>query len=48
LLKQKVAQNFSISLGYFIFKKNHNEPTKVAQLAKNAQSGHPINQFIFN
>jgi len=23
------------------FQKNHNEPPKVAQLAKNAQSGHP-------
>ncbi len=30
LLKQKVA----IILGYFIFPKNHNEPPKVAQLAK--------------
>ena len=34
LLKQKVA----ITLGYFILSKNHNEPQKVAQLAKN----HPI------
>jgi hypothetical protein len=38
LLKQKVAQNVAISLGYFIFSKNHNEPSRVAQLAKN----HPI------
>jgi hypothetical protein len=36
LLKQKVAQNVAISLGYFIY-----EPPKVAQLAKMAQSGHP-------
>jgi hypothetical protein len=35
LLKQKVAQNVAISLGYFIFPKNHNKPPKVAQLAKN-------------
>jgi hypothetical protein len=41
LLKQKVAQNVAISLGYFIFSKNHNEPPKVAQLAKIAQSCHP-------
>jgi hypothetical protein len=34
LPKQKVA----IILGYFILSKNHNEPPKVAQLAKN----HPI------
>jgi hypothetical protein len=33
-LKQKVAQNVAITLGYFIFSKNHNEPPKVAQLAK--------------
>jgi hypothetical protein len=38
LLRQNVAQNVTISLGYFIFSKNHNEPPKVAQLAKN----HPI------
>jgi hypothetical protein len=38
LLKQKVDQNVTISLGYSIFSKNHNEPLKVAQLAKN----HPI------
>jgi hypothetical protein len=37
-MKQKVAQNVAISLGYFIFSKNHNEPPKVAQLVKN---GHP-------
>ncbi len=35
LLKQKVAQNVAISLGSFSFSKNHNEPPKVAQLAKN-------------
>jgi hypothetical protein len=34
VLKQKVAQNVTIILGYFIFSKNHNEPPKVAQLAK--------------
>jgi hypothetical protein len=38
---QKVAQNVTISLGYFIFSNNHNELPKVAQLAKNVQSGHP-------
>ncbi len=31
LLQQKAA----ISLGYFIFSKNHNEPPKVAQMVKN-------------
>jgi hypothetical protein len=41
LLKQKVAKKVAISLGYFILSKNHNEPPKVAQLAKIAQSGHP-------
>jgi hypothetical protein len=42
LLQQKVAQNVAISLGYFIFSKNHNEHP-IAQLPKwqkNAQSGH--------
>ncbi len=34
-VKQKVAQKVEIPLGYFIFSKNHNEPPKVAQLAKN-------------
>jgi hypothetical protein len=38
LLKQKVAKKVAIILGYFIFSKHHNEPPKVAQLAKN----HPI------
>jgi hypothetical protein len=38
LLKQKVAKKVAIILGYFIFSKNHNEPPKEAQLAKN----HPI------
>ncbi len=31
---QKVAQNVTISLGYFIFSNNHNELPKVSQLAK--------------
>jgi hypothetical protein len=35
LLQQKVAQNVTISLGYFIFSKNLNEPPKVAQRVKN-------------
>jgi hypothetical protein len=35
LLKQKVANNVTISLGYLIFSKKHNEPPKVAQLTKN-------------
>jgi len=35
LLKQKVAKNFAIILGYFIFSKNHNKPPKVAQVTKN-------------
>ncbi len=34
LLEQKIAQNVAISLGYFTFSINHNEPQKVAQLAK--------------
>ena len=34
LLKQKVAQNVAISLGYF-FSKSHNRHPKVAQLVKN-------------
>ncbi len=38
LLKQKWAQNIAISLGYFIFSKNQNEPPKIAQLIKD----HPI------
>jgi len=41
LLEQKRAQNVANSLGYFIFSKSHNEPPKVAPLAKNDQSGHP-------
>jgi hypothetical protein len=41
LLKQKVAQNVTIFMGYFIFSKNHNEPPKVALLSKITQSGHP-------
>jgi len=35
LLEQKIAQNVAISLGFVIFSKNHNVPTKVAQLAIN-------------
>jgi hypothetical protein len=34
LLKQKVAQNVAISLGYFIFSKIHNEPPNVTQFMK--------------
>jgi hypothetical protein len=40
LPKQKVAQKVTIILGYFILSKNHNEPPKVAHLAKIVQSGH--------
>jgi hypothetical protein len=35
LLKQKVAQKVAIIFGYFFPSKNHNEPSKVAQLVKN-------------
>jgi hypothetical protein len=35
LLKQKVAQNDAIVLGCFIISKNNNEPSNIAQLAKN-------------
>jgi hypothetical protein len=35
LLHQKGAQNVAILFGYFIFSKNHDEPPKVAHLAKN-------------
>jgi hypothetical protein len=31
LLKQKIAQNVIITLGYFIFSKNPNKTSKVAQ-----------------
>jgi hypothetical protein len=41
LLKPKVAQKVANILGYFNLSKNHNKPAKVAQLAKNRQSGHP-------
>ncbi len=41
---QKVVQNVTISLSYFIFSKNHKEPPKVAQLGRFAKSGHPGNQ----
>jgi len=34
LLQQKVAQNVTISWGYFIFSSNDNEPPKVAKLVK--------------
>jgi hypothetical protein len=34
LLKQKVAPKVTIIFGYFVLSKNHNEPPKVAQLAK--------------
>jgi hypothetical protein len=37
-----MAQNVPISFGYLIFKKNHNELPKVAQLAKTVPSGHPV------
>jgi hypothetical protein len=35
LLKQKIAKNVAITLGYFVFSKNHNEPPKEAQLVEN-------------
>jgi hypothetical protein len=34
LPEQKVAQKVAIILGYFTLSKNHNEPPKIAQLAK--------------
>jgi len=34
LLNQKVVQNVTISLGYFIISRAHNELPKVAQLEK--------------
>ncbi len=37
MLKQEVSPKF----GTWSFQKNHNELPRVAQLAKNAQSGHP-------
>jgi hypothetical protein len=42
LLKQKVSQNVTISLGHFIVSKNQNEPPKVAQLVKYCSISHPI------
>jgi hypothetical protein len=42
LLQQKVAHTVDISSDNFIFSKHHNEPPKVAQFAKIAQSGHPV------
>jgi hypothetical protein len=47
LLNLKVAQNITVPLGYFIFSKNH-EPKKVAEFAKNAQSGHPDRGIKFS
>jgi hypothetical protein len=47
LLKQKVAKNVAISLGYFIFSKNQNEFSKVAQLAKDCPSSNSLGYFIF-
>ncbi len=41
LIKQKGALNITISLGYFIFSKNHNEPPKVAQLVKSCSIWSP-------
>ncbi len=38
LPKQNIAQNVAFSLGFFCFLKSHNDPQKVAKLAKN----HPI------
>ena len=46
LLKLKVAQKVTIILGYFIFSKNHNEPPKVAQLAKNRPIWSPCLQVF--
>jgi hypothetical protein len=34
VLKQKEAQNVAISLGFFIFSKNHKQVPKLANLAK--------------
>jgi hypothetical protein len=45
MLHQKVAQNITISLGYFIFSKNHNESPKVAQLVKICQIMSPCFDF---
>jgi hypothetical protein len=44
LLKQKVTQNITISLGYFTLSKNHNDHPKVAHLdwKKISKSGHPV------
>jgi hypothetical protein len=40
-LQQKVALKVTNNLGYFILSKNHNEPPKVAQLAKHCQIWSP-------
>jgi hypothetical protein len=37
----KVALKVAI-LGYFMFSKPHNELSKVAKLAENDKSGHPV------
>jgi hypothetical protein len=47
LLKQKVDQKIANILGYFILSKNHNEPPKVVQLSKIAQSGHPAADLFY-
>jgi hypothetical protein len=47
LLKQKVAQDVAIYLGYFIFSKSHNGHPKVAQLAKNCQTWSPCLPTLF-
>ncbi len=46
LIKQKVAQNVAIILGYFICSKNHNEPPKVAQLSKNHPFWSPLPPWV--
>jgi len=47
LLKQKVAQKAAIILGYFILSKNHNEPSKVAQLGKKLPNLVTLDKSIF-
>jgi hypothetical protein len=47
LLKQKVAQDVAIYLGYFILSKSHNGYPKVAQLAKNYQTWSPCLLTLF-
>jgi hypothetical protein len=48
MLRQKVAQNVAVSLGYFSCSKNQNEVPKVAQLARNAKSGHPACDQLYS